>query len=138
MPDPAAGREAPAEEEAAIEETAAQWAERREREDAPIKIGCGAVIGLFVGVLLLAKFGLLHGTHWPVQVGVLIVVVALFAWFAIRKPEDELRQAFEAILFPEWLDVDRIPLWVWLVVLGVMLFAIAVGVVMLATALLTA
>lgn len=101
------------------QETAAEWAARFEREGRGIRLGCGLVIGFFVGLFVLAK---VHGhISWLVALWI-VAACMIVVGLAYRASNDRGTEAVDWLTIAEYRLFALLPLWalvlVVLVVIG--------------------
>jgi hypothetical protein len=106
----------PSEDKEALQESAAEWGERFEREGQRIRLGCGAVLGFFAGIAVLAKMVDVHS--WVLALAV-IGGCMIAAGLAFRRSDDEGSQMIEWLVWPEWKLLERLPLWALVLILAI-------------------
>jgi hypothetical protein len=106
----------PSEDKEAPQESAAEWGERFEREGRRIRLGCGAVLGFFAGIAVLAKLVDVHS--WVLALSV-IGGCMIVAGLAFRRSDDEGSQMIEWLVWPEWKLLERLPLWALVLILAI-------------------
>lgn len=106
-------------------ESAKEWGDRYERDNRRGRRAWGAVIGLFIGLLILARQSGI-AAHWYVVLPIVIGCVVLFAVLFARNREAEAGELATLLLWPEWTIWRRIPWWGYVIVITLLVIVFIV------------